>query len=219
MKKKIYLSILLILSILLGSCADYTPIFGSSNLNFEIANYSIKGNKKLGKNIYSKLNNLLNSRENNSNNKTVTLLIDVSESKVPTTKDSSGKVLEYKLTLSTKIIIKDYTNNNLILDQKFLYTTTYKVQTQYSESIEYERTSIENLMEKTYQEIVDAFAQYLYDKQLLDNEESEGSLVFELTENKGAKVIVTPSPKEDENKESEYTVEHLDVDLENKGDE
>ena len=71
----------------------------------------------------------------------------------------------------------------------------------------------------TYQEIVDAFAQYLYDRQLLENEEHEGSLVFELTENKGAKVIVTPSPKEDENKESGYTVEHLDVDSENKGDE
>ena len=70
-----------------------------------------------------------------------------------------------------------------------------------------------------YQEIVDALAQYLYDKELLDNEESEGSLVFELTENKGAKVIVTPSPKEDENNKPGYTVEHLDVDLEDKGDE
>ncbi len=154
MKKKFYLPIFLILSIFLVSCADYKPIFGSSNLNFEIANYSIKGNKNLGKNIYLKLNNFLNSRKNNSENKTITLLIDVSEKKVPTTKDSSGKVLEYKLTLNTKIIIKDYTDNNLILDQKFLYSTTYKVQTQYSESIEYERTSIENLLEKTYQEIL-----------------------------------------------------------------
>jgi hypothetical protein len=68
----------------------------------------------------------------------------------------------------------------------------------------------------TYQEVVDAFAQYLYDKGMLGNEEAEGSLVFELLEGKGAKVIVTPEVKDDN---SEYTVEHLDVEPANKGDE
>ena len=58
----------------------------------------------------------------------------------------------------------------------------------------------------TYQEIVDAFAQYLYDKGLLGNEESEGSLVFELTEKQGAKIIITPNEKESG---VDYTIEHL----------
>tara|TARA_Y100000588_G_C14076564_1_gene848196 strand:+ start:515 stop:766 length:252 start_codon:yes stop_codon:yes gene_type:complete len=66
----------------------------------------------------------------------------------------------------------------------------------------------------TYQEIVDAFAQYLYDRQLLDNEESEGSLVFELSEDKGAKVIVTPKVTEDDESSSDYTVEHIDLEKE-----
>jgi len=68
----------------------------------------------------------------------------------------------------------------------------------------------------TYQEIVDAFAQYLYDKGLLGNEESEGSLVFELTEKQSAKIIVTPQEKNDE---VDYTIEHLDVNQEKEGDE
>lgn len=68
----------------------------------------------------------------------------------------------------------------------------------------------------TYQEVVDAFAQYLYDKGMLGNEEAEGSLVFELLEGKGAKVIVTPTVKDDD---SEYTVEHLEVETKDKGGE
>ncbi len=68
----------------------------------------------------------------------------------------------------------------------------------------------------TYQEVVDAFAQYLYDKGMLGNEESEGTLVFELSESKGAKIIVTPTVKDND---SEYTVEHLDVEVDKQGDE
>ena len=51
---------------------------------------------------------------------------------------------------------------------------------------------------------------------MLGNEESEGSLVFELSESKGAKIIVTPTVKDDD---SEYTVEHLDVEVDKQGDE
>jgi len=68
----------------------------------------------------------------------------------------------------------------------------------------------------TYQEIVDAFAQYLYDKGLLGNEEAEGSLVFELTEKQGAKIIITPNEKEDG---VDYTIEHLGENKEKEGDE
>ena len=39
-----------------------TTIFGSKNINFNIANYSIEGNKILGKKIYSKLFNLSKSK-------------------------------------------------------------------------------------------------------------------------------------------------------------
>ena len=58
MKKIIYLLIPLILLIYINACSGYKPIFGSSNISniqFKIADYSIKGNKKLGNQIYSKL--------------------------------------------------------------------------------------------------------------------------------------------------------------------
>ena len=45
---------------------------------------------------------------------------------------------------------------------------------------------------------------------MLDNNESEGSLVFELSENNGAKIIVTPKEKSDDDKNVDYTIEHID---------
>ena len=43
----------------------------------------------------------------------------------------------------------------------------------------------------TNQQVVDAFAQYLYDTGELGNGESTGELVYELSENNGATVVLT----------------------------
>ena len=57
MKKITYLIISIIF---LSACAGYKPIY-TSNIQFEIADYSIKSNKQLGGKIYSRLNNLTKS--------------------------------------------------------------------------------------------------------------------------------------------------------------
>ena len=54
MKKIIYLIPSLILIVILSECAGYKPIFGSSNLNFIISDYSIEGEKSLGNQFYNK---------------------------------------------------------------------------------------------------------------------------------------------------------------------
>ena len=56
----------LILLIFIDGCAGYEPIFGSTNLQFKIADYSIEGNKILGNKIYSKLYNLSQSKKDDS---------------------------------------------------------------------------------------------------------------------------------------------------------
>ncbi len=43
----------------------------------------------------------------------------------------------------------------------------------------------------TNQQIVDALAQYLYDTGEITNSETTGNLVYELSEDKGATVIIT----------------------------
>ena len=154
MKKITYLTISFILLIGINACAGYKPIFSTSNLQFEISDYSIKGDKSLGKKIYTKLYNLSQSNKNNTAVKNINISIEVSKDKTAKVKNSAGKILEYKISLNTNIEIKDYLTNNQILSHNFNYSSSYKTQDQFSDSLRLENKTIENLLDKTYQDLL-----------------------------------------------------------------
>ena len=154
MKKIFYLTFLISLFIFVNDCAGYKPIFGSTSLQFEISNYDIKGDKILGNKLYSKLSNLSKVKKVNPDTKNLDLLINVSNTKSATSKDSSGKILEYKINLNTKIKITDFITGKKLLDQNFDSSSNYKTQDQYSDTIKLENQTIENLLNKTLQEIL-----------------------------------------------------------------
>ena len=161
MKKVIYPIFSFILLLFINGCAGYEPIFGSTNLQFEIADYSIEGNKILGNKIYSKLYSLSKSKKDDQNLRRVDLVIKVSKDKNVTTKDSTGKILQYKITLNTDIKVTDFITKDKILNQIFVSSLTYRVQDKYSDTVDLENRSIEDLLNKTYQELVTRFAQNL----------------------------------------------------------
>ena len=154
MKKVIYLIIPLILLICINACSGYKPIFSSSNMQFEIADYVIEGDKKLGNQIYSKLYNLSNSNKNNPEVQSVHILIKVLKDKTATVKDSAGKILEYRISLNSNIVVKNYLTKDEILTQNSISFSSYKVQNEYSETIKLENKTIENLVNKTYQDLL-----------------------------------------------------------------
>ena len=153
MKKITYLIISIIFLNFINACAGYKPIY-TQNLQFKIADHSIKANKKLGRQIYSKLYNLSKSNKKNAETKSITIIIDTTKNKNATAKDNAGKVLEYRIILINNIIIKDYLTDDDILSQTFSYSSTYKVQDQHSETIKVENKSIQNLLNKTYQNLL-----------------------------------------------------------------
>ena len=153
MKKKYSLILLLILMVFTSECTGYKPIFNSSSLMIEIKNYTIEGDQKLGERMYLKLSNLLKSN-NKESKKNIDLLIKVSKNKESTIKDKSGKILEYKITLNTIVIVKNYETNNQIFSKNFSNSLNYKMQNEYSESISTENKIIENLIDQTYQELL-----------------------------------------------------------------
>ena len=153
MKKITYLIVSIILLNLIYACAGYKPIF-STNIQFEIANYSIKSNKKLGKQIYSKLYSLTKSNKKNTDTQSIDIIIDVTKNKTPTVKSSTGKILEYRILVTSNIIIKDYLTDDKILSQNFSYSSVYKVQDQYSETIKLENKTVNNLINKTYENLL-----------------------------------------------------------------
>ena len=154
MKKIPYFFILFIILINIGACAGYEPIFSSSNLEFKISDYSISGDKKLGNQIYSKLYNLSQSTKKTSETKNIYLLINVSKDKNATAKDSAGKILGYKINLSTTITIKDVMTGNEILNENLSFSSVYKTQDQYSETIKLENQTMQNLINNTYQNLL-----------------------------------------------------------------
>ena len=154
MKKITYLTISLILVIGINACAGYKPILSTSNFQFEISDYSIKGDKSLGKKIYTKLYNLSQSNKNNTGVKNINISIEVTRSKTVKVKDSARKILEYNITLNTNVEIKDYFTNNQILNYNFNYFSSYKIQDQFSDSVKLENKTIENLLDQTYQDLL-----------------------------------------------------------------
>ena len=154
MKKISYLLISLILLLNISACTGYKPIFGSSNIEFKITDYSITGDKKLGNQIYSKLYNLSQTTRNTSEVKNIYILINVLKEKNATTKNSAGKILAYKINLSTTVIVKNITTGNQILNENFASSSSYKVQDKHSETIRLENRAIENLINKIYQDLL-----------------------------------------------------------------
>ena len=153
MKKKYFLILPLILIIFTAACTGYKPIFNTSSLMLEIKKHTIEGDQKLGEIMYLKLSNLLKSRSKESK-KNIDLFINISKNKESTIKDKSGKILEYKITLNTIVIVKNYETNNLIFSKNFSNSLNYKVQSEYSESISVENKTIDNLINQTYQELL-----------------------------------------------------------------
>ena len=154
MKKITYPIILVAILVGINACAGYKPIFGSSNLEFKIIDYSIIGNKQLGNQIYSQLFNLSKLNENSPRAKDIYLKINLKKNKNATTKNSAGKILTYRISLIANIEIKDFLTNKIILNENFDYSLSYKVQDQYSETVKLENKSLENLINKTYEDLL-----------------------------------------------------------------
>ena len=153
MKKIAYLIISIIFLSFINACAGYKPIY-TTNLQFEIADYSLKNNEKLGKKLYSKLYNLSKSNKQNKNSQSITIMIDMTKNKEASAKDRAGKILEYRNLLSSNIIIKDYLTDDEMLNQNFSYSSTYRVQDKYSETKKIENRSTEDLINKMYQNLL-----------------------------------------------------------------
>ena len=141
-----------ILILCINACAGYEPIFSSTKLQFKIADYSIKADKKLGNQIYSHLYTLAQSNKNNADAQNFHITIEASKDKTATIKNSTGKILEYRVSLNTNIIIKDFLTNDEILNQHFTHSSAYKVQDQHFETRQLENKTIENLINKTNQD-------------------------------------------------------------------
>ena len=104
--------------------------------------------------IYKKLYNVSLSNKDNLNAQSISLSVLTKKEKKPTIKNSAGKILEYEINLNSNIVINDFYTDKIILNQNFNYSISYKVQDEHSETIKLENRNIENLIDKTYQDVL-----------------------------------------------------------------
>ena len=154
MKKISYILIAIFLLINIVSCTGYKPIFSSSNLQFKIVDFSLSGNTELSNKIYSKLSDLSRMNKETAETKKLYAQISISKNKNATAKDSAGKILGYRVSLSSSIIITDVMNGNRILNENYTFSSTYKVQDEFTETLDLENTTTENLINKIYESIL-----------------------------------------------------------------
>ena len=154
MKKISKILFLIIVLINISGCAGYKPIFNSTNIKFTIGDYSIKGDKKIGNEIYYQLLNASKLNAKSVDSKNIYILINASKNKSVTSKDKDDKILGYKISLTCKIEVKNLETGNQILNENFTYSSTYETQNQYSETLKLENKSLENLINKTYEDLL-----------------------------------------------------------------
>jgi len=155
MKKIFYIISVWILCMFLSSCAGYKPIFSSTDLPFKISKYSLNGNKQLSNQIYKKLQMISERKKDKSNNiRRINLSIQVLKNKKTTAKNTAGKILEYRIELTTNIIVKDFLTDKTILDHTFNSFSSYKAQDQHSETLKMENKTTENLLNQIFDDLL-----------------------------------------------------------------
>tara|TARA_Y100000590_G_scaffold59911_1_gene63716 strand:- start:2637 stop:3131 length:495 start_codon:yes stop_codon:yes gene_type:complete len=154
MKKKLLIVASFFIFICLNACTGYKPIYSSSNVHFTIADYSIKGDKKLGNQIYSKLLNISKYNKNNPTAQSIKISIETSKEKIATVKNAAGKIIEYKINLNAFINVEDYLTDKSLLNQNLNYSSSYKVQELHSETVILEKKTTENLVNQIYENLL-----------------------------------------------------------------
>jgi hypothetical protein len=143
-----------LLIIYTAGCVGYEPIFKSKKLPLIISDYTIEGETLLANKIYSKLNGLLKTNDGNDDLKKIDITINVIKNKNISSKDSAGKILEYRINIDAKIEVTNTMNSNEILNQNFMSSVTFKTQDQYSDTLKLEKKTVDDLINKIYQDFL-----------------------------------------------------------------
>ena len=137
--------ILIFLIFLAFNNCGYTPIYKlNENLNFKISKITFEGDRLI--------NNYLDSKFKRYNEKKETefiLTLTSNYSKIALSKDSTGKITDYKLSLKITVDVKEININN---QEKFEgYVNTFEYEEEFilqDENFKFKETNYENNIKK-----------------------------------------------------------------------
>jgi hypothetical protein len=136
------------------SCGGYKPIFSSKNLNFKISSHLVSGDKRLGNQLYTKISKGAQNNKDQKSPYNFNIFINISKNKEATVKNTTGKILEYKIILNTNFKAEDAFTKEEFINSQFNYSISYKVQDKHFDTIKTENKAVEDLISKISQEIL-----------------------------------------------------------------
>ena len=144
-KKNLFLFVLLVL---VYSC-NYKPLFNKDNLkelNFKII--EISGDKRITQIVGNKLNI---TRDKTGS---LALFIHGKKNTSVSNKSTTGKALEYSVTLSYRVEVKNNLTGKTIYSKNISNTENYKASDMYSDTINSEKKIIENISSLVAKQII-----------------------------------------------------------------
>jgi len=144
-KKNLFLFVLLVL---VYSC-NYKPLFNKDNLkelNFKII--EISGDKRITQIVVNKLN--ITRGKTGS----LALFIHGKKNTSVSNKSTTGKALEYSVTLSYRVEVKNNLTGKIIYSKNISNTENYKASNMYSDTINDEKKIIENISNLVAKQII-----------------------------------------------------------------
>ena len=139
-QKYFYILFLFLSFFILESCG-YKPLLNEKYKQFNIEKYKVSGDKRIAQIL---INNLGTSKKGSNN-----LFINVNAKKDRTisNKSTSGKILEYKMSLTFNITVKELIDEKTVLSKKFYEESKYKAATLYLDTLNTEKKIIDSLAE------------------------------------------------------------------------
>ena len=129
----------LIILVMISGC-NYKPLFNKDQQkSFAVKSFEVEGDKRVAQILINKMG-IIRDKSGKFN-----IIIFANKNTEIENKSSSGKILEYIVTLNYKIQLKNNITSEVVYSKNVSNTQTYKSSKLYSESLDREKKIVENI--------------------------------------------------------------------------
>ena len=147
MMKKIFNIVFSIYILILFSGCGYQPLLTEKFQKFNIKNFNIIGDRKLGQNLINNFSEIENAKNN------LTFQVEASKKKEIANRSSTGTPLEYNLSVNFHISVTSDNDGKKILTQNFSQSDTYKASKLHLDTLNRERKIVDNIVKNIADQI------------------------------------------------------------------
>ena len=136
----LFRKILFLIILAMISGCSYKPLFNKDQQkSFAVKSFEVEGDKRVAQILINKMG-IIRDKSGKFN-----IIIFANKNTEIENKSSSGKILEYIVTLNYKIQLKNNITSEVVYSKNVSNTQTYKSSKLYSESLDREKKIVENI--------------------------------------------------------------------------